>query len=50
MVVLRQIFNDVKPPAIVLPHNRLRLVKGQLLDMDMGLQNEGQGNVIKTCF
>jgi hypothetical protein len=35
MVVLKQIFNDFKPLAIMLPHNRPRLAKGQMLDMDM---------------
>lgn len=43
MVVLRQIFNDFRPLAIVLPHNRPRLVEGQMLDMDMGLQMKDKG-------
>jgi hypothetical protein len=43
MVVLRQIFNDFRPLAIVLPHNRPILVEGQMLDMDMGLQMRDNG-------
>jgi hypothetical protein len=43
MVVLRQIFNDFRPLAIVLPHNRPRLVEGKMLDIDMDLQMRDKG-------
>jgi hypothetical protein len=37
MEVLGPIMHDFRPPTIVLPQNRLGLVKGQGLDMDLGL-------------
>jgi hypothetical protein len=37
MVVLGPTFNDFKPLATVLPQNRLWLVEGQGLDMDLSL-------------
>jgi hypothetical protein len=35
MVVIKQIFNDFKPLAIVLPHNRPRLAEGQMLEKEV---------------
>ncbi len=50
MVVIKQIFNDFKPLAIVLPHNRPRLAKGQMLDIDMGLQMKDKGMSLEDAY
>jgi hypothetical protein len=43
MEVLGPTVHDFRPPTIVLPQSRLGLIKGQGLDMDLGLQMRDRG-------
>ncbi len=50
MEVLGPTMHDFRPPTIMLPHSTLVLVKGQGLDMDLGLQMRDRGMSSKDAF
>ncbi len=50
MVVLNSTFNNFRPPAIVLPQSKLRLIEGHVLNMDLGLQMRDMGMSSKYGF